>query len=80
VSPVDVIVPRYLCANFLRECVESVLTQQGVDVRVLILDDPSLKNTLEVEADFACATEHVRFVRHAVDKGQIRLTRTGSFA
>ena len=37
-SRVDVIVPCYNYGRFLRECVESILSQP-VEVRVLIIDD-----------------------------------------
>lgn len=46
---VDVIVPCYRYGRFLRTCVSSVLDQQNVAVRVLIIDDCSPDNT----ADFA---------------------------
>ncbi|MGO7624616.1 glycosyltransferase family 2 protein, partial [Rhizobium ruizarguesonis] len=45
---VDVVIPCYKYAHFLEECVGSVLSQAGVDVRVLILDDCSPDNTPEV--------------------------------
>ena len=40
-SSVDVFVPCYRYGHFLRECVKSVLSQSGVSVRVLIIDDAS---------------------------------------
>jgi GT2 family glycosyltransferase len=44
-SSVDVVVPSYRYGRFLRQCVESVLSQEGVDVRVLIIDDASPDDT-----------------------------------
>src|SRR6185312_15605269 len=41
-TSVDVVVPCYNYARFLQECVGSVLSQDGVDVRVLIIDDASI--------------------------------------
>lgn len=38
-SSVDVIVPCYRNAHFLRQCAESLLTQPDGDVRILIFDD-----------------------------------------
>ena len=51
-SRVDVIVPCYNYGRFLRECVESVLSQP-VEVRVLIIDDASTDDTPEVAAALA---------------------------
>ena len=76
-SSVDVIVPCYRYAHFLRECVRSVLTQQGVDVRVLILDDASPDNTPEVGAALAREDERVTYVRHAENKGHIATYNEG---
>ena len=45
---IDVLVPCYRYGHFLRECVSSVLTQEGVDVRVLIIDDASNDGSADV--------------------------------
>ncbi len=50
---VDVTVPRYKYAHFLRKCVESILSQSLTDVRVLIIDDASPDHTPEVAAELA---------------------------
>ncbi|MGH8534954.1 MAG: glycosyltransferase family 2 protein [Gammaproteobacteria bacterium] len=76
-SSVDVIVPCYRYAHFLRECVESVLSQSILDVRVLILDDASPDNTADVAADLAREDNRVVFVRHAANKGHIATYNEG---
>jgi hypothetical protein len=50
---IDVINPCYDYGRFLDQCVNSVLGQQGVDVRVLVIDDASTDNTAEVAAALA---------------------------
>ena len=42
---VDVIVPCYNYGDVLEACVNSVLTQHDVDVRVLVMDDASSDTT-----------------------------------
>lgn len=76
-STVDVIVPCYRYAHFLRGCVESILTQTGVDVRVLILDDASPDNTPEVGADLTREDRRVTYVRHTTNKGHIATYNEG---
>lgn len=76
-SYVDVIVPCYRYGHFLRECVESVLTQSLTDVRVLILDDASPDNTHEVGAELAREDSRVTLVRHHVNKGHIATYNEG---
>jgi hypothetical protein len=76
-SSVDVIVPCYRYGHFLEECVRSVLTQTGPDVRILILDDASPDHTAEVGAKLAAADERVTFRRHSVNQGHIATYNEG---
>ena len=76
-SSVDVFVPCYRYGHFLRQCVESILAQSGVDVRVLILDDASPDNTAEVGAQLAHNDTRVTLVRHSENKGHIATYNEG---
>jgi glycosyltransferase involved in cell wall biosynthesis len=76
-SSVDVVVPCYRYGHFLRECVESALTQPMQDIRVLIIDDASPDNTSEVAADLARQDARVNVLRHAVNKGNIATFNEG---
>ena len=76
-SSVDVIVPCYRYGRFLRQCVESVLTQSLQDVRVLILDDASPDDTPEIGAKLAKEDSRVTMVRHKVNKGHIATYNEG---
>ena len=76
-SRVDVVVPCYKYAHFLRESVTSVLTQEGVDVRVLIIDDCSPDNTPVVAAQLCREDSRVAFRRHEVNQGHIRTYNEG---
>ncbi|MGO7624499.1 glycosyltransferase family 2 protein, partial [Rhizobium ruizarguesonis] len=55
----------------LEECVGSVLSQAGVDVRVLILDYCSPDNTPEVGMALASRDKRVTYRRHTANKGHI---------
>ncbi|ULA68479.1 MAG: Glycosyl transferase, group 2 family protein [Nitrospira sp.] len=76
-SSVDVFVPCYGYGRFLRECVESVLTESGVDVRVLIIDDASTDNTADLAAQLEREDSRVTFLRHVVNKGHIATYNEG---
>ncbi|WP_406695924.1 glycosyltransferase [Singulisphaera sp. Ch08] len=70
-SQVDIIVPCYKYGHYLRQCVESVLTQVGVEARVLIVDDASPDDTPAVAAEL-CAQDHrVEYRRHSINRGHI---------
>jgi glycosyltransferase involved in cell wall biosynthesis len=76
-SRVDVIVPCYKYAHYLRGCVESVLSQDGVDVRVLIIDDASPDDTAKVGAALATEDSRVELLRHAVNRGHVATYNEG---
>ena len=76
-SRVGVIVPCYKYAHFLRECVESILSQSLTDVRVLIIDDASPDHTPEVAAELAARDKRVEYRRHSVNHGHIATYNEG---
>ncbi|MFD0207098.1 MULTISPECIES: glycosyltransferase [Saccharothrix] len=73
---VDVVIPCYNYARFLRACVNSVLDQPGVDVRVLIIDDTSTDETPEVVAELT-RDPRVEGRRHEVNQGHIATYNEG---
>ncbi len=76
-SSVDVIIPCYKYAHYLRACVESVLSQVGVDIRVLIIDDSSPDNTPDVCAELASMDHRVEYLRHKQNQGHIATYNEG---
>jgi GT2 family glycosyltransferase len=74
---IDLIVPCYNYGRFLEQCVNSVLGQAGVDVRVLVIDDASTDNTAEVAAALACENPRVTVIRHSTNKGHINTYNEG---
>lgn len=74
---VDVIVPCYRYGHFLTQCVESILGQEGVDVRVLVIDDASPDQTESVGNALAERDGRVTFRRHTANKGHIATYNEG---
>jgi glycosyltransferase involved in cell wall biosynthesis len=74
---IDIIVPCYNYGRFLYQCVNSVLGQAGVDVRVLVIDDASPDNTGEVAAALARDDTRVDIIRHSTNKGHITTYNEG---
>jgi hypothetical protein len=70
-SRVEVAVICYNYGRFLRQCVESVLTQSHRDCRVRIIDDASTDNTPEKCAELAAEDGRVEVLRHSVNRGHI---------
>lgn len=69
-SRVDVIVPCYNYGHLLEACVRSVLSQEDVDVRVMIMDDASTDTTEQVGRRLA-TDARVEYRRHDVNRGHI---------
>src|SRR3569833_941361 len=75
-SQVDVVVPCYNYARFLTRCIQSVLQQPGVVVRVLIIDDTSSDETPRIGKELA-ADPRVEFRRHVTNRGHIATYNEG---
>jgi glycosyltransferase involved in cell wall biosynthesis len=76
-SRIDVIIPCYKYAHFLRGCVDSVTSQPVTDLRVLILDDCSPDNTPEVAAELLARDRRIAYRRHAVNQGHVATFNEG---
>jgi glycosyltransferase involved in cell wall biosynthesis len=59
---VDVVIPCYQYGRFLRDCVRSVLTQGIGDIRVLIIDNASTDDSVEVAQQLAAEDPRVELV------------------
>lgn len=77
-SSVSVVIPCYKYGHFLEEAVTSVLDdQEGVDVRVLIIDDASPDNSAEVAEKIAARDPRVELNVHKANKGNIATFNEG---
>jgi hypothetical protein len=74
---VSVIVPCYRYADLLVGCVESVLAQRDVDVRILILDDCSPDDTPAVACALADRDDRVAYRRSEANQGLIATANEG---
>ncbi len=52
-ASVDVVVPNYNYGRYLRACVESILAQEAVTIRVLIIDNASTDESVDVARSLA---------------------------
>ncbi len=76
-STVDVVVPCYNYGRYLKGCVESILSQRDVEVRVLIIDDVSPDNTPVVAEEIIAADSRVSYTRNEVNLGLIGTANKG---
>ena len=76
-SSVSVVIPCYNYGHFLPDAVASVLDQQGVDLRVLIIDDASQDDSAEVARRIAASDPRVEVYVHTINRGNLRTYNEG---
>ncbi|GAA4974493.1 glycosyltransferase family 2 protein [Actinoplanes utahensis] len=76
-SSVSVVIPCYKYGDYLRACVDSVLDNPGVDVRVLIIDDASPDDSADKARAIAEADPRVEVLVHAENKRHIATYNEG---
>lgn len=77
VPGIDVVVPCFNYGHYLPACVKSVLSQTGVDVRVLVIDDCSTDDSGEIAERIASGDRRVAVVRHERNQGHIATYNEG---
>lgn len=68
---VDVVIPCYRYGAMLPDAVHSVLAQDGVDVRILIIDDASDDGSAQVALGLAAADDRVTVRVHERNMGHV---------
>ena len=73
---VSVVIPCYNYARFLPDAVSSVLTQQGVEVEVVVVDDAST-DASAIVAEALARDPRVRLLRHSKNRGPVAAFNDG---
>jgi hypothetical protein len=74
---VSVVVPCFNYGHFLDGCVRSVLDQEGVEVRVLVIDDCSTDDSADVAERICTGEARVELRRHQHNAGLIATANEG---
>jgi glycosyltransferase involved in cell wall biosynthesis len=73
---IDVVVPCYNYGRFLPDCVSSILNQ-GVDVRVLVIDDASPDGSVAIARQLAAQDSRIKVISHEANRGHIATYNEG---
>jgi hypothetical protein len=76
-STIDVVIPCYRYGKYLKQSVESVLNQAGVECRVLIIDDASPDDSADIASDLEQRYSNVTLCQHTTNKGHIATYNEG---
>jgi hypothetical protein len=79
-TSVDVVVPSYNYAHYLPGCVESLFVQEGINPRVLVIDDASTDDTPAVAARLLSRYRGLEYRRHSRNTGHIATYNEGLLA
>jgi glycosyltransferase involved in cell wall biosynthesis len=74
---VSVVIPCYNYGRYLYGCVGSVLSQEGVDVKILIIDDRSTDDSWEIAQAIAASDSRVTAWHHEENRGHIATYNEG---
>lgn len=69
-ASIDVAIPSYNYGRYLRDCVQSVLSQEGVDLRVLIVDNASTDDSPQIARELAASDSRVELCLRERNLGQ----------
>jgi glycosyltransferase involved in cell wall biosynthesis len=76
-STVTVVIPNYNYAHYLPDAVHSALSQRGVSVDVIIVDDASTDDSVEVARKLAAGDQKVRVLVHKTNAGPVTTFNDG---
>lgn len=68
---VSVAIASYNYGRYLGDCVRSALSQEGVNLEVVIVDDASTDNSVAVASALAAEDDRVRLITHRKNAGHI---------
>lgn len=68
-ASIDVAIPNYNYGRYLRPCVESVLLQDIPELRILIIDNASSDESIDVAEQLASEDPRVSVIRHRSNLG-----------
>jgi hypothetical protein len=74
---VSVVVPCYNYGHYLPDCLNSVLSQEGVSVEAIVVDDASPDGSGDVAVELSRTDSRIRVLRHEVNRGHIATYNDG---
>lgn len=71
-----VVVPVYNEEEYLQECLRSLINQTFKDFEIILVDDGSTDNSLQICNEFAAKDSRIKVI-HQTNQGMIRARYTG---
>ena len=74
---VSVIIPVLNCAQYLQRCVKSCTAQTLSDIEIILVDDKSADNSLQIAQDLARNDSRIRIIPHTRNLGTFLSRKNG---
>ena len=74
---ISVVVPVYKAEKFLRECIDSILSQTFTDFELILVDDCSPDNSPQMCNEYATKDSRIKVLHHEKNQGSIAAYRDG---
>jgi len=74
---VSVVIPCFNYARYVTQAIDSALSQRGVEIEVIVVDDHSRDESADVVAAIAAQDTRVRLFRHPENLGAVRTFNDG---
>ncbi len=72
---VSIIIPTYNRANLIRRSINSILNQKYQNFEIIVVDDGSTDNTMEIVGNFN--EDKIKYYKHKINKGAAAAMNTG---
>ena len=73
----SIITVVYNCEKYLRRCIESVMHQTYENIELVLVDDGSSDDSVNICKEYSADSDNIVFKRHDVNKGQTRTRNDG---
>lgn len=74
---ISIIIPVYNTGRYIARCIESVQRQSLADIEIIIVDDCSPDNAMDIAEAYADKDSRIHIERHASNQGAMVARRTG---
>ena len=68
-TKISVIIPVYNVEEYLRECINSVVNQTLRDIEIILIDDCSPDNSIDILKEFSAKDKRIKVIRHKKNRG-----------
>lgn len=77
---VSVCIPIYNVEQYIGRCIESVISQSLKEIEIIIVNDCTPDNSMEIVRQYAAADNRIKIIEHDINHGLMMARRTGYMA